>query len=209
MIGSQIRKEIATEITQKPRTSESILHSHIDDVIIGLPSYDVISRGDWLKIRRAHKQNLQEIGTFPPLHRRLQRYRLVQKLIDSLIQASYKSGRRHRILCDLGFTFYYFRRGSSMNRGSLVSYTTSSGNKPLKNLFGLVTVITSESSRSKAILESEKHHYPLRRLGNLPSIHLESEELELDRRELDKQEVEQPEDWFFEREKTGRIPNFD
>ncbi|GKB50965.1 hypothetical protein Tco_0901718, partial [Tanacetum coccineum] len=30
-------------------------------------------------------------------------------------------------------------------------------------------------------------------LGNLPLIHLESEELELDRRELDKQEVEQPE----------------
>ncbi|GJV10349.1 hypothetical protein Tco_1351890 [Tanacetum coccineum] len=25
--------------------------------------------------------------------------------------------RRHRILCDLGFTFYYFRRRSSMNRG--------------------------------------------------------------------------------------------
>ncbi|GJR09331.1 hypothetical protein Tco_0791983 [Tanacetum coccineum] len=35
--------------------------------------------------------------------------------------------------------------------------------------------------------------FPLRRLGNLPSIHLEFEELELDRRELDKQEVEQPE----------------
>ncbi|GKE92185.1 hypothetical protein Tco_1573280 [Tanacetum coccineum] len=32
-----------------------------------------------------------------------------------------------------------------------------------------------------------------KRLGNLPSIHLEFEELELDRRELDKQEVEQPE----------------
>ncbi|GKC69245.1 hypothetical protein Tco_1115128 [Tanacetum coccineum] len=61
--------------------------------------------------------------------------------------------RRHRILCDLGFTFYYFRRGSSMNRESL----------------------------------------PLRRLGNLPSIHLEFEELELDRLELDKQEVEQHE----------------
>ncbi|GJZ25727.1 hypothetical protein Tco_0569980 [Tanacetum coccineum] len=26
--------------------------------------------------------------------------------------------RKHRVLCDLGFTFYYFRRGSSTDRGS-------------------------------------------------------------------------------------------
>ncbi|GJU31955.1 hypothetical protein Tco_1175544 [Tanacetum coccineum] len=36
--------------------------------------------------------NLQEIGTFPPLHRRLQRYRLVQRLNGPLTQASCKSG---------------------------------------------------------------------------------------------------------------------
>ncbi|GJT85772.1 hypothetical protein Tco_1067489 [Tanacetum coccineum] len=37
-------------------------------------------------------RNLQEIGTFPPLHRRLQRYRSVQRLIGPLALASCKSG---------------------------------------------------------------------------------------------------------------------
>ncbi|GJW94405.1 hypothetical protein Tco_0174077 [Tanacetum coccineum] len=40
-------------------------------------------------------------------------------------------------------------------------------------------------------------------LGNLPLIHLESEELELDRRELDKQEVEQPEVDRFDLDEPG------
>ncbi|GJS60000.1 hypothetical protein Tco_0654784 [Tanacetum coccineum] len=43
------------------------------------------------------------------------------------------------------------------------------------------------------------------RLGNLPLIHLESEELELDRRELDKQEVEQPEVDRFNLDEPGIV----
>ncbi|GJX17120.1 hypothetical protein Tco_0217952 [Tanacetum coccineum] len=74
--------------------------------------------------------------------------------------------RRHRVLCDLGLTFHYLRR-SSGNRGSLVSNTNSGGNT------------------FQVLLR------PLRRLENLPSIHLEFEELGLDKRQLDKQEVEQ------------------
>ncbi|GJR81895.1 putative ribonuclease H-like domain-containing protein [Tanacetum coccineum] len=68
--------------------------------------------------------------------------------------------RKHRVLCDLGFTFYYFRRGSSMNRGSLGE---------------------QGESRSKAVLEVEKF-WKTMSLGNLPLIHLESGgEWQLDR----------------------------
>ncbi|GJY05358.1 hypothetical protein Tco_0371298 [Tanacetum coccineum] len=44
-------------------------------------------------------------------------------------------------------------------------------------------------------------------IGNLPLIHLESEELELDRRELDKQEVEQPEVDRFDLDEPGVVPH--
>ncbi|GKG31196.1 hypothetical protein Tco_0423684, partial [Tanacetum coccineum] len=75
--------------------------------------------------------------------------------------------RRHRILCDLGFTFYYFfRRGSSMNRGSLVSYTTSSGNT-LQILLRVSNSVTSESSRSRGGIGSDKFGKHVREIGQL------------------------------------------
>ncbi|GJS96784.1 hypothetical protein Tco_0803752 [Tanacetum coccineum] len=69
-------------------------------------------------------QNLQEIGTFPPLHRRLQRYRLAFEALTgaftglrSLIMMENRTNgivgrsvlsflyRKHRVLCGPGFTF--------------------------------------------------------------------------------------------------------
>ncbi|GJW17566.1 hypothetical protein Tco_0025002, partial [Tanacetum coccineum] len=81
--------------------------------------------------------------------------------------------RMHRVLCDLGFTFYYFRRGSM--------------------LLGRVPEV--EAVLEVTNLESM--------LVNLPLIHLEFEELELDRRELDKQKVEQPEVDRFDLDEPG------
>ncbi|GKA17032.1 putative ribonuclease H-like domain-containing protein [Tanacetum coccineum] len=90
---------------------------------------------------------------------------------------TYVISRKHRVLCDLGQTFHYFR-----NHGSFVSNVTSSGNT-FQVLLWVSNRVTWESSRSRGGME----------LGNIPLIHLEFEELELDRWELDKQEVEQPE----------------
>ncbi|GKA09986.1 hypothetical protein Tco_0689419 [Tanacetum coccineum] len=118
--------------------------------------------------------------------------------------------RRHRVLCDLGLTFHYFRR-SSGNRGSFVSNTTSGGNT-FQVFLRVSNGVTWESNGvtwevSKPEVEAgifgvtnlEKN----RRLGNLPLIHVEFEELELDRRELDKQDVEQPEVDRFDLDESG------
>ncbi|GKD32107.1 hypothetical protein Tco_1242885 [Tanacetum coccineum] len=70
--------------------------------------------------------------------------------------------------------------------------------------FGLVTVLLGRvpEPEVEAVLEVTNLESML---GNLPSIHLETEELELDRRELDKQEVEQPEVDRFDLDDKCRI----
>ncbi|GJY91033.1 hypothetical protein Tco_0506229 [Tanacetum coccineum] len=109
----------------------------------------------------------------------------------------------HRVLYDLGLTLHYFRRRSSRNRGSFVSNTTSSGNT-FQVLLRVSNGVTRESSRSRGGIRSDKFgKHPLRRLGNLPWIHLEFEELGLDKLELDKQEVEQPEVDRFDLDELG------
>ncbi|GJZ90545.1 hypothetical protein Tco_0662472 [Tanacetum coccineum] len=93
-------------------------------------------------------------------------------------------------------------RRSSMNRGSLVSYTTSSGNTLYISLL--------RGRFSNSLLEEFLKLWRLLEVDifgeacwTSPSIHLEFEELELDRRELDKQEVEQPEVDRFDLDEPG------
>ncbi|GJW18206.1 hypothetical protein Tco_0025642 [Tanacetum coccineum] len=64
-------------------------------------------------------------------------------------------------------------------------------------------MLLGEFPKSSGIGSDKFGKHPLRRLGNLPLIHLESEELELDKRELDKQEVEQPEVDRFDLDEPG------
>ncbi|GJR79751.1 hypothetical protein Tco_0150536 [Tanacetum coccineum] len=81
------------------------------------------------------------------------------------------------------------------------------------DVFGASVIIEKSSSLCDLGLRSNyfkrkvydvgPFNIPLRRLGNLPLIHLESEELELDGLELDKQEVEQPEVDRFDLDEPG------
>ncbi|GJS28257.1 hypothetical protein Tco_0488877 [Tanacetum coccineum] len=98
--------------------------------------------------------------------------------------------RKHRVLCDLGLTFHYFRRKSNRNCGSFVSNTTSSGNT-FQVFLRVSNGVTRESSRSRGGIRSDKFRKHVR------------EELELDRREFDKQEVEQPEVDRFDLDEPG------
>ncbi|GKF58458.1 hypothetical protein Tco_0171995 [Tanacetum coccineum] len=100
--------------------------------------------------------------------------------------------RRHRVLCDLGLTFHYFRRRSSRNRRSFVSNTSSRGNT-FQVLLRLVTVLLGRVPEVEAVLE----------VTNLESISVRLTHLEFEELELDKQEVEQPEVDRFDLDEPG------
>ncbi|GKF28983.1 hypothetical protein Tco_0095325 [Tanacetum coccineum] len=88
--------------------------------------------------------------------------------------------RRHRVLYGLGFTFYYFKRGSMLLRR-------------VPEVEAVLEVRNLESISMRLV----------NWLGNLLLIHLRFGGLELDRRELDKQEVEQPEVDRFDLDEPG------
>ncbi|GJV25359.1 hypothetical protein Tco_1378054 [Tanacetum coccineum] len=129
-----------------------------------------------------------------------------QRLTPNEAQKKSKAGICIRLLLTPTSTLVFISNKESTSCKSKTSAINRAFCKPLRHLgttggwtssvlpllVGSIVSFVTSGSRSTTLGEEVIGIVgPL--LGNLPLIHLESEELELDRRELDKQEVEQPE----------------